>query len=229
MAVVVAIVLMVNLGLWQYDRYHERVDFNKVVSSRISGQPTSLTDLLGELRNGTKKVSDLEWRNVSVAGTYLDRQTLRLVNLSQNSVSGVDPLTPLLISGQSEVILVNRGFISQTTKTPLAPNGIVNIVGRVRLSETRRFGGLSDPATGYLTEIINIDLPRLSTQIENLNTEIYLEMRDSQPKDSPDISRIADPVVSTGSHLSYTGQWFIFSMFVAAGWVIVVRRKLKSS
>ncbi len=228
--VVAAVASMINLGLWQYSRYHERLDFNELVSLRVNAQPKNLNDLLGELDADTTNASELEWLNVSISGRYLDDQTLLAVNRSQEGVSGVDPLTPLLIDGDpgNQVILVNRGFISQKTETPDAPVGTVKIVARVRLSETRRFGELSDPTTGKLDEIININLTRLSAQIENLNTQIYLEILDSQPKDSPEIARIADPVLSTGSHLSYTAQWFIFSVFVAAGWVVVVRRKLKS-
>ena len=233
--VVAAIVLMINLGLWQFDRYHQRVDFNKIVSARIVAEPVPLVELLSALATNTKTSEDLEWLNVLVAGTYLDDQTLLAVNRSQEGISGVDPLTPLLIGNDSidggnddQVVLVNRGFITQTTETPNAPNSPVQLVARVRVSESRRFGELSDPATGKLSEVINIDLPRLAQQIENLNTEIYLEAIDTQPKDSPELARIADPVLSTGSHLSYTAQWFIFSVFVAAGWVVVVRRKIKS-
>ena len=233
--VVAAIVLMINLGLWQYSRYGERIDFNKIVSARIDAQPKQLQILLTELATDGVEASDLEWLNVSVSGTYLDDQTLLAVNRSQEGISGVDPLTPLLIGGSSidsgsgdQVVIVNRGFITQATATPKAPAGTVQLIARVRVSESRRFGELSDPTTGKLSEVINIDLPRLSQQIKNLNTEIYLEVLDSQPKDSPAIARIADPVLSTGSHLSYTVQWFIFSIFVAAGWVVVVRRKLKS-
>ena len=233
--VVAAIVLMINLGLWQYSRYGERIDFNKIVSARIDAQPNQLQSLLTELATDGVEASDLEWLNVSVSGTYLDDQTLLAVNRSQEGISGVDPLTPFLIGGSSidgdsgdQVVLVNRGFITQTTATPKAPDGPVQLIARVRVSESRRFGELSDPTTGKLSEVINIDLPRLSQQIKNLNTEIYLEVLDSQPKDSPTIARIADPVLSTGSHLSYTAQWFIFSIFVAAGWVVVVRRKHKS-
>ena len=233
--VVAAIVLMINLGLWQYSRYHERLDFNEIVSERIDAQPEQLQILLAKLSDEGLQPSDLEWLNVSVTGVYLDDQTLLAVNRSQDGISGVDPLTPLLIGDGSiaddagdQIVLVNRGFISQKTDTPKAPAGTVQIIARVRVSESRRFGELSDPATGKLDEIINIDLLRLSQQIENLNTQIYLEVLDSQPQDSPELARIANPVLSTGSHLSYTAQWFIFSIFVAAGWVVVVRRKLKS-
>jgi cytochrome oxidase assembly protein ShyY1 len=229
--VVAAIALMINLGLWQYSRYGERIDFNKIVSARIGAQPKQLQNLLTELEGDKVQPTDLEWLNVSVTGTYLDDQTLLAVNRSQEGISGVDPITPLLIDSEpaNQIVLVNRGFITQTTPTPKAPAGTVQLIARVRVSESRRFGELSDPATGKLNEVINIDLPRLSQQIENLNTEIYLEVLDSLPKDSTELARIADPVLSTGSHLSYTAQWFIFSIFVGAGWVVVVRRKLKSS
>ena len=228
--VVAAIALMINLGLWQYSRYGERIDFNKIVSARIGAQPKQLQNLLTELEGDKVQPTDLEWLNVSVTGTYLDDQTLLAVNRSQEGISGVDPITPLLIDSEpaNQIVLVNRGFITQTTPTPKAPAGTVQLIARVRVSESRRFGELSDPATGKLNEVINIDLPRLSQQIENLNTEIYLEVLDSLPKDSTELARIADPVLSTGSHLSYTAQWFIFSIFVGAGWVVVVRRKLKS-
>lgn len=233
--VVAAIVLMVNLGLWQFSRYHERIDFNEIVSERIDAQPKPLQTLLEELASDKVQPADLEWLNVSVTGTYLDDQTLLAVNRSQDGISGVDPLTPLLISdGQSDggtgsqTVLVNRGFIAQKIGAPKAPNGTVQLIARVRVSESRSFGELSDPASGILSEVINIDLPRLSQQIKKLNTEIYLEVLDSQPKDSPELARIADPVLSTGSHLSYTFQWFIFSIFVAAGWVVVVRRRITS-
>ena len=228
--VVAAIALMINLGLWQYSRYGERIDFNKIVSARIGAQPKQLQNLLTELEGDKVQPTDLEWLNVSVTGTYLDDQTLLAVNRSQEGISGVDPITPLLIDSEpaNQIVLVNRGFITQTTATPKAPAGTVQLIARVRVSESRRFGELSDPATGKLNEVINIDLPRLSQQIENLNTEIYLEVLDSLPKDSTELARIADPVLSTGSHLSYTAQWFIFSIFVGAGWVVVVRRKLKS-
>ncbi|MFM8779256.1 MAG: SURF1 family cytochrome oxidase biogenesis protein, partial [Acidimicrobiaceae bacterium] len=123
--------------------------------------------MLEELSSGKVQPTDLEWLNVSVAGTYLDDQTLLAVNRSQEGISGVDPLTPLVIGDGSidggsgdQIVLVNRGFISPMIDTPKAPAGAVQLIARVRVSESRRFGELSNPATGKLNEVINIDLPR---------------------------------------------------------------------
>jgi cytochrome oxidase assembly protein ShyY1 len=226
------IVLMINLGLWQFDRYHERLDFNEIVSARIEAQPQDLNELLLEIETGTKTANGAEWLNVFASGEYLDKQTVNAVNRSQGGFSGVDPLTPMRIAGGNQLVLVNRGFIAQSAQnqeSAPAPVGTVEILGRVRVSEVRKTGGLSDPSDGVLKEVINIDLNRLGQQIQDLNTEIFIEVLKSNPADSMLLVPIADPILSSGSHLSYTAQWFIFSMFVAAGWVVVVRRKLKSS
>jgi len=230
--VVATIVLMINLGLWQFDRYHERLDFNEIVSARIEAQPQDLNELLLEIETGTKTANEAEWLNVFTSGEYLDEQTVNAVNRSQGGFSGVDPLTPMRIAGGKQLVLVNRGFIAQSAQNQEpapAPVGTVKILGRVRVSEVRKTGGLSDPADGLLKEVINIDLNRLGQQIQDLNTEIFIEVLKSNPADSMLLEPIADPILSSGSHLSYTAQWFIFSVFVAAGWVVVVRRKLKSS
>lgn len=230
--VVATIVLMINLGLWQFDRYQERLDFNEIVSARIEAQPQDLNELLLEIETGTKTTNEAEWLNVFASGEYLDEQTVNAVNRSQGGFSGVDPLTPMRIAGGNQLVLVNRGFIAQSAQnqeSAPAPVGTVEILSRVRVSEVRKTGGLSDPTDGVLKEVINIDLNRLAQQIQGLNTEIFIEVLKSNPADSMLLVPIADPILSSGSHLSYTAQWFIFSVFVAAGWVVVVRRKLKSS
>ena len=230
--VVATIVLMINLGLWQFDRYQERLDFNEIVSARIEAQPQDLNELLLEIATDTKTANEAEWLNVFASGEYLDEQTVNAVNRSQGGFSGVDPLTPMRVAGGDQLVLVNRGFIAQSAQNQEpapAPVGTVKILGRVRVSEVRKTGGLSDPSDGVLKEVINIDLNRLGQQIQDLNTEIFIEVLKSNPADSMLLEPIADPILSSGSHLSYTAQWFIFSVFVAAGWVVVVRRKLKSS
>jgi len=230
--VVATIVLMINLGLWQFDRYQERLDFNEIVSARIEAQPQDLNELLLEIETGTKPANEAEWLNVFASGEYLDEQTVNAVNRSQGGFSGVDPLTPMRVAGGNQLVLVNRGFIAQSAQnqeSAPAPVGTVEILSRVRVSEVRKTGGLSDPTDGVLKEVINIDLNRLAQQIQGLNTEIFIEVLKSNPADSMLLVPIADPILSSGSHLSYTAQWFIFSVFVAAGWVVVVRRKLKSS
>ncbi len=104
----------------------------------------------------------------------------------------------------------------------------MQIICRVRAPEVRRRFRISDPMQGELLEVSNIDLERLSIQMPSELAPIFVEVLESKPADSPELSQIATPALSTGSHLSYTFQWFIFAIFVSAGWIIVIRRKIKT-
>lgn len=43
------------------------------------------------------------------------------------------------------------------------------------------------------------------------------------------LSRIADPELTLGPHLSYTVQWFVFSACAIAAWGFIVRRALAAA
>jgi len=225
--VIATVVLMVNLAFWQLSRYHERVDFNATVKERINAPVVPLEQLLRAIDNRTESPQTVEWRTVLVTGEYIDRETVDAVNRAQDGYSGKDPLTPMRLTN-NELVLINRGFISIAKDVGPAPSGQVQIIGRVRAPEIRRRFRISDPAQGELLEVSNIDLERLSMQMPSELAPIFVEVLQSKPADSADLSQIAAPALSTGSHLSYTFQWFIFSVFVVAGWIIVIRRKMKS-
>jgi len=225
--VIATIVLMINLAFWQIGRYHEKVDFNATVKERISNPIVPVEQLLEAIESRSESPETVEWRTVLVTGAYIDNETVEAVNRAQDGYSGKDPLTPIRLVN-NKLLLINRGFISISKDVGPAPSGQVQIIGRVRAPEIRRRFRISDPAQGELLEVSNIDLERLNIQMPSELAPIYVEVLESKPPDSPELSRIAAPALSTGSHLSYTFQWFRFSVFVLAGWIIVIRRKIKT-
>ena len=225
--VVATVLLMVNLAFWQIGRYHEKVDFNATVKQRITEPIVPVEKLLSAMNDGSQSPKTVEWRTVLVVGEYIDSETVEAVNRAQDGYSGKDPLTPIRLAN-NQLLLMNRGFIPITKDARPAPSGQVQIIGRVRAPEIRRRFRISDPTQGELLEVSNIDLERLNIQMPSELAPIYVEVLESQPPDSPELSRIAAPALSTGSHLSYTFQWFTFSVFVLAGWIIVIRRKIKT-
>jgi surfeit locus 1 family protein len=225
--VIATIVLMINLAFWQIGRYHEKVDFNATVKERISNPIVPVEQLLEAIESRSESPETVEWRTVLVTGEYIDNETVEAVNRAQDGYSGKDPLTPIRLVN-NKLLLINRGFISISKDVGPAPSGQVQIIGRVRAPEIRRRFRISDPAQGELLEVSNIDLERLNIQMPSELAPIYVEVLESKPPDSPELSRIAAPALSTGSHLSYTFQWFTFSVFVLVGWIIVIRRKIKT-
>lgn len=211
---------MINLALWQYDRHEERREFNATLTARLNNDPQPLEQLL----DSTPDLAQLEWLPAVVVGEYLPAESLSVINVSQFGQAGFDPVTPLrLPSGR--VVLINRGFVPLANDFPAPPSGEVTIVGRIRLSAERRTGAVTDPATGRLTEVQRVDIPRIAKQLDGDIVPVYVEALISTPADDSSLSRIADPDFTQGPHLSYVVQWSVFSLFVVVGWVFVINRE----
>ncbi len=222
--VVLAIVAMVNLGFWQLRRLDERRAFNAAVSSRVDLPPQPLDDVL----LAGADPHDIEWRSVTASGRYLPAEQLVVVNRSQGGVAGDLVVTPMALD-DGRILLVERGLQPLGQTSAAAPAGEVDIVGRLRPSQTRHTGGLSDPATGELTQAQRVDIPRLAPQLPGPVVPMYVELVASTPAEaSPAPIPLSLPELTEGPHLSYAVQWFTFSLAVVVGWVLAVRKSLKA-
>lgn len=219
-----AMAVMINLALWQYDRHESRREFNATLTARFNEDPRPLEQLL----DSTSDLAQLEWFPTVVVGEYLPAESLSVVNVSQFGQAGFDPVTPLrLPSGR--LVLINRGFVPLATNFPAPPSGEVTIIGRIRLSAERRTGAVTDPATGRLKEVQRIDIPRIAEQLDGEIVPVYVEALMSIPADDSSLSKIADPDFTLGPHLSYVVQWSTFSLFVVVGWVFVINRERRKA
>lgn len=217
LVVLLAVATTVNLARWQWDRHQSRVAFNADVSARLLAAPEDLDSLLA------RGLDAVEWRSAVAIGTYLEGYDLAVVNVSQDGRAGFDPVSALRLA-DGNIVLVKRGFLPLAARAASAPTGEVRVVGRIRASAVRRLGAVTDPDSGVLTEVQRLDLVRLAPQFPGPLVGAYLELLSSEPADDPALSRLPTPDLTTGPHLSYVGQWSIFSIAVVVGWVLVVRR-----
>ncbi len=218
--VVVGIVTMINLGFWQLRRLDERQAFNSVVEERYDASAAPIDELLTPATDPDA----VAWRPVTVSGTYLPEAGVLVVNRSQNGRAGVNAVVPLRLD-DGRILLVNRGFVPLTFDTPEVPAIQVEVTGRLRPSQERRLGQLSDPTEGTLSEVQRLDLERLAGQFDGPIVPMYIDLIESTP---PETGGVPEPVIapdlSEGNHLSYAVQWFIFAAAAATGWVLAVRR-----
>lgn len=231
--VLAGIVLMINLGFWQLRRLDERRTFNATVSQRIDEPPVPIesllpnaadTDLAGTESAGTD-LAEYEWRPVTLTGTFVPDADIEIVNKSLDGQPGSHAVTPFRLA-DGRLVLVNRGFVALTATAPPAPQSPVTVVGPLRRSQTRSGIGLRDPETGPLSTAHRIDIARLAPQLGAPVVPMYVEVTDRWPNDElvGGPAPLHLPELSEGNHLSYAGQWFIFSIAVAVGWVLAVRR-----
>ena len=110
------------------------------------------------------------------------------------------------------------------------------MLGRLRLSQSRQRGGLTDSsadAAAAITEVRRIEVDRLAPQFGDGTTTavapLYLDLIESDPPvDATDPVPVPAPELGEGNHLSYAVQWFIFAICVAIGWVLAVRRSVRT-
>jgi cytochrome oxidase assembly protein ShyY1 len=216
--VIALVVVMINLGFWQLHRWQDRTAFNDAVRSRSAVPTAAFSDVVV---SGADP-ADIAWRTVTVDGIYLDDEQVIVVNRSQSGVPGFEVVTPMQLDDGS-LVLVDRGFVTDATAVPAAPTGMVTVIGRLREPEGRHLGGLTDPS-GDLTEVQRIDIDRLAPQLPAPVAPVFIALLDSTPDQGDPPTPIRDPELSSGPHLSYMIQWWVFSAAAVAGWVIAVRR-----
>ena len=227
--VIVGVVAMINLGFWQLRRLDQRQAFNATVTARLVADPVPLDDILptGATIDDPIGVDEIEWRTVTVSGTYEPDAAIRVVNRSQNGRAGDNIVVPLDL-GDGRTLLVTRGFVPLGVDDPPLPATEVTVTGIVHPSQERSGLGARDPSDGVLAEVQRVDLARLAGQMPGTLLPIYIDLEVSDP---PEAGGVLQPVIrpdlSEGNHLSYAIQWFIFSIAAIAGWVLAIRASLR--
>jgi len=221
--VLATIVTMINLGFWQLRRLDQRQAFNALIEQRYDLPPEPLDELL----DPDIDPADIEWRPVTTSGTYLPDEVILIANRSQGGRAGLNVVVPMQID-DGRILLVNRGFIPLARETPPAvPASEVEIVARLRQSQEKRLGQLSDASDGDLEIAQRVDIERLATQLPGEVVPMYVDLIQSTPPELGGLPEpVAAPTLGEGNHLSYAVQWFIFSIAVAVGWVLAVRRSI---
>lgn len=228
LAVIVVVGVMVNLGFWQLRRLDERRAFNAQVTEHAGAVAVPIGELLPNDADDRAAIENVEWRPVVATGTYLPDETVNVVNRSVKGRAGELVVTPLALHDGS-IVLVERGFVALGSEADIAPppEGEVTVTGRLRSSQERRRGQLTDPAEGDLTEVHRIDIARLSPQLPGPVAPMYVEAVSSDPAERGDAPRpVPLPELTEGPHLSYAVQWYIFSVCAIGGWVLAVRHSI---
>ncbi|HEX8362927.1 MAG TPA: SURF1 family protein, partial [Longimicrobium sp.] len=134
--ILAACAMCVRLGFWQLDRLEQRRARNAVVMAGMS-QPPHPVDaaLAAEMR---RDPSRMIYRRVTARGRYLPEGEMVLRGRVEGGVPGVHLATPLLLEGDTTVLLVNRGWVpapdaSTPTQRPAPPAGTVTVNGMLQL------------------------------------------------------------------------------------------------
>lgn len=229
--VIVAAAVMVRLGFWQLDRLRQRRELNSAVEAQMAAPALNLNKQIP-----TSQLTGMEYRQVSVQGTYDPQDEILLRNqLSGDGQPGYHLLTPLRITGSAESVLVDRGFVPLEASQPgelarYAHPGTVNLSGVIRLGHVPRFFGVPDPALApgqtRLGTWNAINIPRIASQTPYALLPVYIQAAPSAADPAMPQASIDQPDLTEGPHLGYAAQWFSFAGVLLLGYPFFVRRQI---
>ena len=229
--VIFVAILFIRLGFWQLDRLAQRKALNAKVEAEISAPPLDLNREYSD-----PQLTSMQYRKTIVIGRFDGSHEILLNNQVWNGQLGYHILTPLILQGSNEVVLINRGWISYADGRQgkrYDVNGLVTVNGMINLSQTgfdlnSLFvgGSSSNSISDGLVGRINLD--QIQKQIGIVLLPIYI-----QETPDPSFNGYPERILSTidlsdGPHLSYAIQWISFTVILVVVYILFIRRKLRA-
>ena len=229
LGVIVLAGVFIRLGFWQLDRLSQRKAENARLESRMAAPVFVLSG-----SSGPVDAAALEFRTVSVTGQYDFDHQVALASRTYNGQLGIDLLTPLMVQGSREAVLVDRGWIpvsdlQRSAWVKYNQPGQVTLKGMVLASQIG--AGPSIPVTGSSTAQQDLWSSPVVQRIQNQVPEklIPFYIQEIPDPDRTSLPYIRDPQIdlSNGPHLGYAIEWFSFAAVVLVGYPFWIRRQLR--
>ncbi len=210
--IVVAIVVSIRLGIWQYERHEARVNFNQSVATALNSANQELD---------FSKNDYASWQKITVEGSFeVDSQKLVRRRYLEGQLGFWVVTKFITTSGQ--VVLVNRGFTPVRAAATESPDvskpaiGSITVEGYLQNLEPE-VARPDDLPTGQVNAI-----NRTQFQLSDQDFPFYL----NQLNGSDELQPVNPPELTFGSHLAYSLQWFVFAFMILLGWGILTRKEL---
>lgn len=229
--------LCIRLGIWQLDRLDQRRAFNAHYLSVSEMHPLDLN------ADAESDLVSMEYRAVTVRGTYDFANQVALLNYYNEGVYGYHLLTPLLLA-DGRAILVDRGWIpSEGNDSPSGwsrydgaaqaeawPERSRRLQGMMRLGVAKvPFGGRADPALAPGQTRLDfwnfVNLERLAAQIPYPILPVYIQPNPEPNDAEPPIPTQPEIEITEGPHFGYALQWFSFAAILLIGYPFFLRKQ----
>ena len=231
----VAAVVMVQLGNWQLDRYHQRSAVNDRIDAAATQTPVELSQLsdVSGVSPGVAAQPPPEsttWTRVTATGRYDSGNDVLVRGRTVNSRVGFEILTPLVLADGSAV-LIDRGWIppgeggaNAQPSVPAAPTGEVSVTGLLRQPE--RMSGSVSRRDGKL-ETRRIAPAALAAELPYPVHGGYVLLQEQTPAADPAFVAIPVRHENSWQNGGYVVQWWIFAAMALFGFGWVARREAR--
>jgi surfeit locus 1 family protein len=231
LVVLLGMAFLARLGVWQLDRLAQRKARNAQIIRQLELPPILLTeDPLPD------DLSSLKYRRASVSGKFDFSNQVALLHQNHLNSPGIHLITPLVIEGSSQAVLVDRGWLPTDQAgsehwSKFERVGPTTVTGFIQLSQTlpgkAREKAPQVPAKPQ-SEWYRVDVEAIQAQMPYDLLSVYV-LESPSEKGEVRLPYQVEPEfdLSSGSHLSYAIQWFIFALILGVIYVRYVSNKEK--
>jgi cytochrome oxidase assembly protein ShyY1 len=228
-----AATVMVLLGFWQLDRFHQRTAINDRIDAGAVATPVPLARVLdGPPRAGTAgslgpaPAESVRWTRVTATGRYDKAREILVRGRTVEGSVGFEVITPLVLD-DGTAVLIDRGWVAPapggaqvTPSVPAAPDGTVTVNGSLRPPESR--GSKPQTVGGHL-ETRRIAPGAMGTALPYRLFNAYIGLDQTQAGLIP-VTPEKENALQNGG---YVIQWWLFAAGSLYGFVYVARREAR--
>ena len=193
-----------SLGQWQLRRAAQKQNLQLAIKAQSNQSVLTAADLAA-----FQNPQDAVHRRATLKGVWRAEHTVFLDNRQMNGKTGLIAITPLVLDGTGQVILVQRGWalrnFADRTKLPdiQTPAGPVTVRGRIAPppSKLYEFKGVD---SGRIRQ--NIDISAFSREI--VLPLVAVSMVQIGPANEGLLRDWAAPNTGIDKHYGYAFQWF---------------------
>lgn len=202
-ALLVAVVTF-SLGKWQLGRAAQKVALQTAITAQ-AGQAELDDRALASFRNP----ADALHRPATLQGVWRPEHTVFLDNRPMSGKTGFMVVTPLVLGGSAQVILVQRGWVQRnfTDRTRLpevpTPAGSVQVRGRIAPPPSKLYA-FKGAESGRIRQ--NIDT--LAFAAETALPLLPVSLLQTDPTSEGLLREWAAPNLGVDKHYGYAFQWF---------------------
>ena len=210
---------LVSLGFWQLDR----ADQKRTIEASIQKANTGVVELIVNQNELLNK----EYYEVRLQGSYVSDKQFIYDNQIVDQASGYYVLTPFVLTGQSNAIMINRGFIPWNGRRDQLADIAVDYAPReIKIQVSKPIKRIelktSDISNQFpvLIQAIDFDV------IEEISSTSFVDVIGLLDPSSDDgFVRKWEPYTgSIEKHIGYAIQWFLMALVLG---IIGIRIGLK--
>jgi len=211
--VIFLLALLLRLGFWQLSRAEEKREFLASQQEEMQKEALPIAKLLADTK-------DLRHRQVILEGHYDAKHQFLLDNQFHHGKVGYAVLTPFILTADSRVILINRGWVlmnKDRKQLPaisfMPPVGELSIVGVI--NDFPQVGlileGADEPGEGWPSVVQLIDTQKISNKLKQPILDFQVQLLADQPYGYVREWKL-NARIPPEKHVAYAFQWFALAI-----------------